>query len=133
MPIMAFLFISLIFWVNTDCRSQVGQHKLISAELLQHMVQKDSTVVLVDVRTKVEYNNGHLINAIHSNFLGLHFVDAFENISTDKTVILYCQTGHRSKYATKKLLKMGYKQVYDLQGGFKEWSLQGLPVTVKSK
>ena len=46
-------------------------------------------------------------------------------ISKDATIIVYCSVGYRSEKITKKLNKMGYKNVSNLYGGIFEWVNQG--------
>lgn len=73
----------------------------------------------VDVRTASEYNNGHLKNAINIDlFNPTKFIDFFEKLERNKAVYVYCRSGSRSQKAARKLLKMGFSQVYDLKGGY---------------
>ena len=48
--------------------------------------------------------------------------------STDRKLILFCASGMRSALATKTLKDMGMTNVIDMEGGFTEWKMQGLPV-----
>ncbi|MGC6497121.1 MAG: rhodanese-like domain-containing protein [Candidatus Puniceispirillaceae bacterium] len=48
--------------------------------------------------------------------------------STDHKLILFCASGMRSALATKTLKDMGMTNVVDMEGGFTEWKMQGLPV-----
>ena len=48
--------------------------------------------------------------------------------STDRKLILICASGMRSALATKTLKDMGMTIVIDMEGGFTEWKMQGLPV-----
>ena len=73
--------------------------------------------LLIDVRSVQEYNEGHLDRAINIPIYNLK-EDVYKNI-TDKNVniVLYCQTGSRSKKASKILKEMGFNYVYNLRGG----------------
>ena len=73
--------------------------------------------LLIDVRSVQEYNEGHLDRAINIPIYNLK-EDVYKNI-TDKNVniVLYCQTGSRSKKASKILKEMGFNYVYNLKGG----------------
>lgn len=73
--------------------------------------------ILLDVRSIQEYNEGHLIGAIH---LANYDIQVKHNIvipNKEIEVVVYCQNGGRSKSACKKLKKLGYKNVYNLCGG----------------
>lgn len=72
----------------------------------------NSNVVILDVRTVEEYNEGHIMNAIN---IPIDDIDTI-NIEKDKTIYIYCASGNRSKMATNKLIDMGYTDVYDMGG-----------------
>ncbi len=84
-------------------------------------------IVLVDVREKYEWNEGHLPAAIHvpRGFLELQIEEAVPDKS--KTVLLYCAGGVRSLMAGKTLQDMGYKNAISMSGGFGQWKAAGLP------
>ena len=70
-------------------------------------------MIIIDVREPNEYKFGHLDNAINISVNNLN-EDSLKDISKDSKIVVYCQTGSRSKDASEKLLNMGYKNVYDL-------------------
>ncbi len=43
------------------------------------------------------------------------------------TILVYCRSGHMSKIAASKLAQMGYRNIYDLDGGLIAWQKAGLP------
>ena len=47
---------------------------------------------------------------------------------TDKRLVLFCASGLRSALAVRTLQDMGMENVLDMEGGFTEWRMQGLPV-----
>ncbi len=83
--------------------------------------------VLLDVREKDEYREGHLPGAISlpRGFLELRV----EQLVPDKRkpIIAYCAGGTRSLLAAKQLIEMGYEKVVSMAGGFTAWKNQGLP------
>lgn len=81
--------------------------------------QKDiKNGILVDVRTPMEFNTGHLVNALNINFLEEGFVSSFDTISKNRTIFVYCKKGGRSAKAAQLLDSLGYKKVIDLLGGY---------------
>lgn len=72
---------------------------------------------IVDVRSKREYSEGHISGSI--NIPDYEINREFERFFKDynQTIILYCSSGARSKKACKKLIKKGYKNIYNLYGG----------------
>jgi len=92
----------------------------------QHETRHDEqNVVLVDVREKHEWNEGHIPGAVHvpRGFLELQIEEAIPDKS--KTVILYCAGGVRSLMAGNTLQQMGYNQVVSMSGGFGQWKGNG--------
>ena len=101
---------------------------VLSPEAYNLKLQESDSAYIIDVRTSFENKRGHLPEAININYLWFGFSDEADKLDRDKPVFLYCQTAHRSPLAAKKLHKMGFTQIYDLEGGFKAWEDQGLPV-----
>lgn len=71
---------------------------------------------IVDVRTSIEFITGHIKGA--KNF-PLNEIDNF-NKNFNEEIYVICQSGMRSKTATKKLLKKGYKAI-NVKGGMNAW------------
>ena len=95
-------------------------------ELLDVRAYKEAVinknVQLVDVRTPGEYKKGHLGQALNIDFYKKRqFKESFEQLDKQQPVYLYCRSGFRSKKAAMRLLKMGFKKVYDLKGGLNNW------------
>lgn len=81
-----------------------------------------SKVQLVDVRTAREYNSGCIKNALNIDFFNRSaFTAAFEKLDKQQPVYIYCQSGVRSRKASKKLAQIGFETIYDLKGGYGSW------------
>ncbi len=76
---------------------------------------KPEEYLIIDVRSKKEYKEGHLNGAINIPLSDIK--KEIKNITTDKKILLYCQSGLRSKRALKLLENLGYKELYNLKGG----------------
>lgn len=89
----------------------------ISYKKIQEIMQKDKNSILIDVRSKQEYAEGHLPASINIPLYELEY--QVSKLPKDKktTVIVYCASGHRSKQAKEKLKRMGYTSVYGLKNG----------------
>ena len=80
---------------------------------------------LVDVRTPGEYQQGHIKKAILINIFSRDFKEKVQQLDPEKPVYLYCRSGGRSTRASKILAKMGFKDIYDLKGGYLAWRNHG--------
>ncbi len=90
---------------------------LISATDLE---RKADNFVLLDTREKAEYKVSHLENA---QWVGYDTFDKkrLKDIPKDQPIVVYCSIGYRSERIGEQLLKMGYEEVYNLNGGIFEW------------
>jgi molybdopterin/thiamine biosynthesis adenylyltransferase/rhodanese-related sulfurtransferase len=95
---------------------------------VQHEVGREhQEIVLIDVREKHEWNEGHIPGAIHvpRGYLELQIEEAIPDKS--KTVVLYCAGGVRSLIAGVTLQQMGYQNPISMSGGFGQWKGNGYP------
>lgn len=81
------------------------------------MLKEDANGILIDVRSIQEYKEYHLNGAICIPLYELQI--KIENIVQNKQqlIILYCQSGARSKRAVEILEAMGYTNLYEIDGG----------------
>jgi adenylyltransferase/sulfurtransferase len=93
-------------------------------ELLKN--QRES-VVFLDVREPDEYTQGAIPGAryIPRSYLELRLEREIPD--KDTPVIVYCASGTRSLIAAKAIKELGYKKVYNLEGGFQGWKNGGYP------
>jgi rhodanese-related sulfurtransferase len=91
---------------------------LISAEEAKKMIRDKKVDVVVDVRSKMEYNLGHYPEALHIPTQALQ--DQVETLIPDKNtrILIYCNTGQRARYATDVLKAKGYKNVQFIAGSY---------------
>src|SRR4051794_25527142 len=83
--------------------------------------------VLIDVRGREEFENGHAKGAVHlsKGIIELKIEEIAPSLSTP--IICYCGGGSRSALAADNLQKMGYTNVASMAGGFRDWKNEGLP------
>ena len=82
----------------------------------------EKNVQLVDVRTSLEYKAGHIKDAVNIDFFDrANFNENFAHFDRAKPIYLYCRSGNRSQRAAKKLVRIGFTEIYDLKGGYKAW------------
>ncbi|ARN70223.1 hypothetical protein BST91_00375 [Nonlabens tegetincola] len=85
-----------------------------------------SDYILLDTRTRAEFEVSHLPNAI---WVGQFFKSSrIENLDKSQKVVVYCSIGVRSENYGEKLLEQGFKTVYNLQGGLFTWFDTGYKV-----
>ena len=101
-----------------DAPGKAAYHKLSAEEAYEMMTSQE--VVVVDVRTREEYDGGHIENAVlvPNESIGSEMPEALPD--KEATLLIYCRSGRRSKQAAEKLLKLGYQNIYDF-GGVIDW------------
>ena len=84
------------------------------------LMEKENGFILLDVRTKEEYESGHILHSINLP-LG-DIVSSSISILPDKSqmILVYCRSGNRSRQASEKLVKLGYTSVVEI-GGINSW------------
>lgn len=85
-------------------------------------------LVLLDVRTAPEVQQGHIAGIVHHDCYGSGFKQALESFPRGPAYITVCHSGARSGMAARSLRKLGHTDVYNLTGGMAAWAAQGLPM-----
>ena len=89
--------------------------------------------IVLDVRTSQERANGFLANSTHIDFYDEAFLDKLNLLDKTKPIYVYCMVGGRSSKAVNKIVKSGFNEVYNLNGGFLKWSNNNLPIEIPEK
>ena len=125
------IILSFLVLLVFSCTEQVeGEIKVVSPEEMQTLLQLDN-VQLVDVRTSKEHNSGYIALAQNIDFMSPTFDIDIQTLDKEKPVLLYCQKGGRSAKCAEKMIDLGFKKIYDMQGGFSKWEHKGLPYKKK--
>ena len=92
----------------------------ISATQARELMTRYPNAIILDVRSEGEFATGHIPGAIL--LPDFEISAGAEDVLTDKyaLILVYCQSGNRSRGATSLLMSMGYMNVYDF-GGINTW------------
>ena len=82
---------------------------------------KKTGAQLIDVRTPREFSNGFIEGAKNIDYNGDSFEKQMKKLDKTKPVLVYCAAGGRSENAAELLQEWGFKEVYDLEGGYNGW------------
>ena len=99
-----------------DMTGKAAYQKISAEEAYEMMASQE--VVVVDVRTREEYDGGHIENAVlvPNESIGSEMPEALPD--KEATLLVYCRSGRKD--AAQKLLALGYQGVYDF-GGVIDW------------
>lgn len=84
-------------------------------------------LVIIDVSTPKEYEDLHLEGAINVSLLSRFFKTRLDVMNKNKTYMVYCKVGGRSKIAQKLMQQLGFRTGYKIVGGTLLWEEGGLP------
>lgn len=85
---------------------------------VKEILKEDRKALLIDVRSEQEFEEGHLEGSINIPIYELK--ENYKKISEASAIIVYCQSGIRSRKAIKILKEKGFKNIYELKGGLDE-------------
>ncbi len=108
--ITRFLIIICVFTMICGCSTNQEKKEALNREELLDRIMWEDNYIIVDVRTPEEYEDSHVIDAINIPY---DTIDATVDLDKSKTILVYCQSGRRSKIAYDVLEPLGY-EVYDL-------------------
>lgn len=92
----------------------------ISQEEAKNIIDTEPGIVIVDVRRKDEYDEGHIPGAILIPNETIYTTQPAELPDKEQKILIYCRSGNRSKLAAQKLADMGYTNIYEF-GGINTW------------
>jgi len=112
-----FVIIALCFLLSACSGGSDNGYQKIDAQQAKQMME-DESVIILDVRTQEEYEEGHIPNA---KLLPLDQIERISDIAKqDDTLLVYCRSGNRSAQAAQYLSQAGYENVFDF-GGIISW------------
>ena len=97
-----------------------AEYKKITSDEAKKMMETQK-VIVVDVRTLEEYNEGHIPNAISVPLETIENEAEAKLKNKDDLILVYCRSGRRSREAALKLIEKGYTNVIDF-GGIQDWN-----------
>lgn len=111
-------------------KQMVGEAKssstLLTAQQLALAIDAGEDVTLVDVRTRDEYDCGHLAGAVWVPRGMLEFQAGAGKLGgTDSRLVVYCKKDGRAALAVRTLAQLGFTDVAYLEGGLKTWVESG--------
>ena len=121
------LFYLILSLAILSCNGQPSKKiESVAPEVFAEKIKATPNAQILDVRTPEEFASEHIDKATNINWLGDDFVENVEKLDKSKPVFVYCKSGGRSAKASAKLAELGFKTIYELQGGIMKWNAAGL-------
>ena len=115
--------ISLSLFGMTACGGENGKvstYEQITAEQAKTIMDTEKDYIIIDARTKEEFAEGHIENAILIPEYEISTRAEKELPDKEQLILVYCRSGRRSKIASEELVKLGYTNVKEF-GGIIDW------------
>ena len=113
------LFVLCMILIS-GCSRETPGYQQISQDEAKKMMESDDGHLILDVRTKEEFDSGHIPGAICIPVETIEDTPPGELPDKEQIILVYCRSGRRSKDASEKLAKMGYTHIYEF-GGIIDW------------
>ncbi|MEW9050067.1 MAG: rhodanese-like domain-containing protein [Neobacillus sp.] len=113
--------IVLIVVILSACGAISEGYRNVSTEEAKQQIDDDEVVVL-DVRTAEEFQQGHIPNAI---LLPLDELETrLDELDKEETYLVVCRSGNRSAQASEILTSNSFTNIYNMTGGMNNWSYE---------
>lgn len=105
---------------QSSSQSEKITYEQITQEQAKELLDSEEDYVLLDVRTQLEYEEGHMPGAVL--LPDYEVSEKAEELLPDKDqlILVYCRSGNRSKSASRALAELGYTNVKEF-GGIQDW------------
>lgn len=117
---VAFLVSCTIRTSNPSNSSNMTSYQKITAEEAKARIDSGDSIIIVDVRTQEEYDAEHIEGSvlIPNETISDTQPEFLPDLNAE--ILIYCRSGNRSAQAAKKLIDIGYSNIYDF-GGIIDW------------
>lgn len=93
-----------------------SQKSISSSEAVQ-LIHDTNELLIIDVRTPIEYDSTAIQNAMNIDVKSNNFQENIQKIDKTKPILVYCRSGRRSLMAMNTMQQLGFAEVYNLLGG----------------
>ena len=88
-------------------------------------LRKSTNNIVLDVRSKKEFDAGHVPGATHIDVNAPNFEQRVAKLDRNKTYLVHCAAGRRSANADKKMSELKFKSLINFEGGYNAWEKAG--------
>jgi len=119
--LFSLFFLFALLSVNAQTATKI---KTVEVATFAKEIKTTPKPQILDVRTPEEFSEGHIDKATNIDWQNENFVKNTEKLDKNKPVYVYCKSGRRSLKASEKLEELGFKKIYNLDGGYLKWNAE---------
>jgi rhodanese-related sulfurtransferase len=122
--------VAVLLWMNVFHGTAAGQIALSPAQARDLIEENrgNDKFVIIDLRTRNEFDEGHIEGARLIPYYAVNFNRMVSQLDRDATILLSCQKGRQSPLALRALQKLKFTDVRFIEGGIEAWVEAGLPL-----
>lgn len=119
------LLLLLSVMLLSGCASEAptkgaASYRRVGAEEAARIMAEETDYIILDVRTRQEYETAHIPGAVCIPNETIGAGDIPELPDKDRLILVYCRSGNRSRQAAEKLVRLGYTNIVEF-GGINDW------------
>ena len=103
----------------------------VNAKQAKKLLDKKPAPLVLDIRTPFELKSGTIPGAFPANYYHKEFEKRISKIERKQPILLHCRSGGRSKESLAIFKKLGFQEIYHLDGGILAWQKEGFPIEKK--
>lgn len=127
-----YFFLLTIAVLFISCNEQ-NNAQSVDPKTFSEKIKATTNAQILDVRTPEEFESEHIENAVNVDWNGNNFDTKANTFNKNQPVFVYCMSGGRSHKAVSKLQKLGFKTIYELDGGIMKWNAAGLSKAIPNQ
>ncbi len=117
----AYIALSLTYIISTYTCAAEQMIVDINAKQATALIEDNKKLVVLDVRSQQEFDAGHIEGAKLIDVVSPRFKDQIAKLDRQKSYLVHCASGRRSKAAISIMRKLGFQNVYHLESGYIGW------------
>ena len=108
---------------NQDANSTSQEFQFTNMKALEaaKILKDNPKVVVLDIRTPAEFNEGHIPNAVNIDYKAYGFESELDKLDRDTTYLMHCRSGRRSANSFETFKKLGFKNIIHMDDGILGW------------
>ena len=119
--LLGILLLALAGCAKNETEEESMTYRQISMDEAVELMKEETGYLILDVRTKEEYESGHIPGAVCVPNETIGDTAPAELPDKEQLIFVYCRSGNRSKQAAKKLIALGYSNIVEF-GGILDWT-----------
>lgn len=123
---LSILIIALVTSLVFTANAQVT--KPVVSDQVAHLQKAETKLVILDVRTPMEFDQGHLKGALNYNINDPDVMERINKLDKNTPYLVYCRTKNRSGVIVKAMEQSGFTILYQMTDGIVGWNANKLPL-----